>query len=59
MGFAVPVTVGVGARKEVSPGVFVLGAANAQFGYGYYNNDLGWEPHVTFGLNGGVEFDLF
>ncbi len=56
-GFALPVWFAGGARKSVHDGIAVFGTASVEAGFGRFNQMLGWEPHVTVGLQGGVEFD--
>jgi hypothetical protein len=57
-GFALPATLAGGARKTVAEGVAVSFGLGVEAGFGYFNRDLGWEPQVTVGLSGGVDFDI-
>lgn len=57
-GFAVPVHLGGGIRARVADGVAVVAGSELRLGVGWFDHELGAEPHITFAVHAGVDFAL-
>jgi hypothetical protein len=57
-GFAIPLQAGGGIRARVADGLAVVGGADLRLGIGWFDRDLGSEPHITLAIHLGVEFRL-
>lgn len=57
-GLALPLYATGGVRARVAERVAVLGGATVRGGVGFYDSNLGLEPHLTLAIHAGVEFGL-
>lgn len=57
-GFALPVHLGGGIRARVADGIAVVAGSELRLGVGWFDHELGAEPHITLAVHAGVDFAL-